>query len=549
VATAPAGTGVTAGYEALAAGAWEEARAAFEAALEASDDPEALDGLGRAYWWLRDSEKAVVNRERAYAGFRREGRLDRAARVALWLSREYALVWGNEAAANGWLARAERLLKDIAAGAEQGWLALARAERARDPARAAALAESALDIATRASDTDLELRALTQLGLAEVGLGKIDEGLSRVDEAMAATVGGEAATLETFADIACSLLAACELAGDDERPRQWSRVFETFARTHDHVALLAFCRTCCADVHAAHGRVDDAEQELATALRELTAAGQRSRCVHPAARLAEIRVLQGRFEEAEQLLTGFEDDPDTVNAAVELRIARGEPDAAAALLERRLGEVGRKNLLAAPLLGQLVRARLSAADLPGADEAAQELAHLAEEAGRERVGAMAALALGRVAAVRHDEDAAPMLREAVNLFARIPLPLEAARARLELARALASSSPSVAADVGRRAYGELESLGARREADAALALLRTLGVKGPAGPRADGLLSRREQEVLRLLAEGLTNGEIAQRLFISPKTAEHHVSRIYGKLGVRTRAEAAAFAVRFLAGE
>jgi DNA-binding CsgD family transcriptional regulator len=535
-------TSLAGGFEALASGKWDDARRAFEEVLETGDDPEALDGLGRVLWWQREPEQAVVLRERAYAGFRREGQLERAARIALWLSREYAVVWGNEAAANGWFARAERLLREVAPGAELGWLALARSERTHDPGRAAELAGDALEVANRLRDTDLELRALAQLGVSEISLGEVDSGLSRIDEAMAATVGGEAATLETFADVSCLLLTACELAGDTERPREWSRVFESFARTYDHVSLLAFCRTCCADVHAANGRVDAAEQELATAVQELTEAGQRARCVHPAARLAEIRVLQGRFDEADQLLAAF-DEPETVHAAAALRISRGEPEAAVALLELRLAEIGRANLLAAPLLGQLVEALLAASDVAAAEEAAVQLAELAQD-GRERVAAIAELARGRVAYARGNSDAAEILRSSVNLFARVPLPIDAARARLELARALSEQSPQMAIDVARRAHGELDSLGARREADAALALMRSLGAKGPAGPRARGELSRREAEVLRLVGEGLTNAEIAARLFISPKTAEHHVGRILRKLDLRNRAEAAAYATR-----
>jgi DNA-binding CsgD family transcriptional regulator len=540
---------VAEGYEALAAGAWTTARAAFESALAEEELPEALDGLGRALWWLREPEQAVVCRERAYSGFRRAGELARAARIALWLSREHALVWGNEAAASGWLARAERLLADAAPGAERGWLDLARSERARKPAAAAALAARALEVAQRARDTDLELRALAQLGLAEVSLGRVDEGLAHLDEAMAAATGGEPATLETFADVCCTLILACELAGDAERPRQWSQVFETFVRTYDHVALLAFCRTCCADVYAATGRADAAEEELRAALRELTAAGQRARCVHPASRLAEIRVLQGRFEEAEQLLSGSEGEPEALQAAVALRLARGEPAAAAALLEGRLEEVSRASLLAAPLLAQLVEARLAQGDLERARTAAGELSAIASASGRDRVEAEAALAQGRVAAAASSSDGPRLLREAVNLYARLPSPLGAARARLELARALAGSDPEVAADLARRARGELESLGAGREADAAAALLRTLGVKGRAGARDQRTLSRREREVLRLVGEGLTNAQIAERLYISPKTAEHHVGRVYAKLGLATRGEAAAYAVRHLGAE
>jgi DNA-binding CsgD family transcriptional regulator len=537
------------GYEALATGDWSAARDAFASALELGESPEALDGLGRALWWLREEREAVVLRERAYAGFRRDGDLARAARVALWLSREYRIAFDNDAAARGWVARAERLLRDVAPGAEQGWLDLARSEQVSDAEESARLAAHALAVALEALDSDLELRALAQLGFAEVQSGLVDEGLAHLDEAMAAATSGEPASLETFADVCCTLMLACERAGDADRPQQWSSVLEDFVRRFDHVTLLAFCRTCCADVFAANGRIDAAEGELVQAIRELTDAGQRSRCVPPAARLAELRVLQGRLEEAEQLLVGFEDDPDATRAVVATRLARGETRAAGAVLERRLGEVGRDNLLAAPLLEQLVLVRLADDDAPGAGKAADGLVTLAGASGRERVEASALLARGRVARATGESDAVNLTQQAVNGFARLGLRLEVALARLELARALAAQSPADAIETARHARNELEALGATREADAAAALLRTLGARGRAGPRDFGSLSRRETEVLRLLGEGLSNREIGQRLFISPKTAEHHVSRIYAKLGLKSRAEAAAYAVRVLGTE
>jgi hypothetical protein len=127
VTTTVAEDALARGFEALAAGEWSSARDAFREALDVTDAPEALDGLGRALWWLRDERGAVVHRERAYAGFRRDGELARAARIALWLAREYGLAFGNDAASRGWLARAERLLRDVSPGAEQGWLDLTRA--------------------------------------------------------------------------------------------------------------------------------------------------------------------------------------------------------------------------------------------------------------------------------------------------------------------------------------------------------------------------------------------------------------------------------------
>ena len=547
VASVPAEAGATAaGYEALAAGEWARARDLFQEALGAGDSPDALDGLGRALWWLRDARSAVVARERAYSGFRRDGDLARAARIALWLAREHALLWGNDAVANGWLGRAERLLADVSPRGAAGWLELARAERARDPDRGARHARAALDVATRTGDADLELRPLAELGLAEVKLGAVEEGLSRIDEAMAAAIAGEAPAMETFADVGCTLMAACEIAGDTRRRAQWSRALEEFARSHDHVALLGFCRTCCADVHAGAGRVDAAEEELLVALRELSEAGQRARCVHPASRLARIRILQGRHAEAERFLAGFEDAPEAAEAAVELRLARGEHESAELLVEARLAEIGRANLLAAPLLARLVEARLGRGDIQGAREAAAELDALCADADRQGVRAAAALAAGRIAAAAEGERSLEHLQRAVNIFADLGNRLDAARARLELARELARTRPGAAVDVARRARDELDALGAVRDAGDATALLRSLGERGRAGPRAAGDLTRREREILGLLAEGLSNARIGARLFISPRTVEHHLSRAYGKLGLRTRAEAAAWAVRNL---
>jgi len=549
VVTTSADTALGRGYEALASGDWEGARDAFRDALDSTDSVEALDGLGRALWWLRDARGAVVHRERAYAGFRRDGELARAARIALWLAREYGLAFDNDAAARGWLARAERLLHDVAPGAEHGWLDLARSEGARDAASAARLAASALDVALAAHDPDLELRALAQLGLAEVTLGDVDRGLARLDEAMAAATSGEPANLETFADICCTLMLACERAGDSERTQQWSVVLNEFVRSYDHVTLLAFCRTCCADVYAANGRIDAAEAELEKAVRELAAAGQRSRCIPPSARLAEIRVLQGRFDDAEQLLVGLEGEPEALQARVSLRLARREAGAASALLARRLDELGWTNLLAAPLLAQLVEARLVEGRLDDAKAAVAALDVIATTPGRDRVDAYAAGARGRVALAEARKEAHELLFEAVNRFAALGLRLDAARARLELARSLTDSSREIAVDTARHARSELEALGALRDADEAAAFMRSLGAKGRAGPKALGLLSRRELEVLRLLGEGLTNRQIGEQLFISPKTAEHHVSRIYSKLDLTTRAEAAAYAARQLGAE
>ena len=158
---------------------------------------------------------------------------------------------------------------------------------------------------------------------------------------------------------------------------------------------------------------------------------------------------------------------------------------------------------------------------------------------------MAAQAAARVAAAGgRAEEARRLLERALELFSSHDLPYETAVARVELARALAGANPELAVAEARSALGAFERLGAGGDADAADALLRSLGATGRTGPKRVGVLTRREQEVLRLVSLGLSNPEIAQRLFISRKTAAHHVSNVLAKLGVRNRAGAIAYAAR-----
>jgi len=134
----------------------------------------------------------------------------------------------------------------------------------------------------------------------------------------------------------------------------------------------------------------------------------------------------------------------------------------------------------------------------------------------------------------------------VRSFTALDLPLEAARAQLELARAIAQPAPEAAVAEARLALRTFERIGATADADAAAGLLRQLGTGGRAWPKHYGAMTKRETEVLSLLAAGCSNAEIAERLYISRRTAEHHVAHILSKLDLRSRAEAAAYAVREL---
>ncbi|MEX2554723.1 MAG: LuxR C-terminal-related transcriptional regulator, partial [Actinomycetota bacterium] len=494
------------------------------------------------YWWLADPNRAIDLRERAYAGFRKQGDVGRAARIALWLSREYGEVQRNEPAANGWLARASSIIESSPSSAGHGWLALQRSSRAIEPSEVERLAREALALARANGDPDLEIRSLSRLALALAGQGRVAEGVTSFDEAMAAATGGEATTLDTVGEACCDGMILTEVVGDAGRLEKWAAVMMEFMQKHQYGPLVAFCGSCCGELFALNGDMPGAERELLNAIRQLEESGQHSRCVHPAVKLAELRVLQGRYEDAERLLAGYEGLPEAARAQVALALARGQTAVAAAILERRLNALGSDSLLTLPLLVQLVQVRVAKKDPEGVRTAAARLLALASETGELRVAAEAARALGHAhLAAGSADDARADLERALELFTKLRLPLEIARTRMLLAQVL---PPDVAMSDAQAALSAFERLGATREADAAAAVMRALGGSARTGPKGYGTLSKREEDVLALLAEGLTNAEIAARLYISTKTAGNHVSNILMKLSLRSRAEAATFAAR-----
>jgi DNA-binding NarL/FixJ family response regulator len=529
-------------WNALRQANWPAARDAFAARLEeVADDPEALDGLGRALWWLGDPQAGIERRREAYAEYRRRGDTLQAANLATYLAGEHRIA-GEPAAASGWLARAERLLEHAPPCAERGWLLIEHAKRsAGDPARREEHAERAADLGRELHDADLEAAALAQLGLARVDSGAVAGGLALLDEAMAAATSGEAADPLAIGDTCCTTLVACDRLADFERAAEWCRAVVDFTGRRGYMPLHLWCRTIYAGVLIATGDWDRADAELLTALRGYDELGSPGRAF-ALGRLAELRVRQGRLGEAEKLLAGYDDHPLTTVAAVGVAVARGRHELACALVGRRLDAAIDDEGRLAELLPACVEARLGSGDVGGAAAAAERMRELGERLERENLSALADLGAARVAAARDEGDEAQRLLEAaIAGFERLGMPLEEGRARLERARLEKGELALVDA---RAALSIFESLDARRDADAAAALLRELGASGRSGRRIEGELTAREREVLDLLGEGLSNQAIADRLYISPKTAEHHVSRIFGKLGLRSRAEAAAHAVR-----
>ncbi len=424
-----------------------------------------------------------------------------------------------------------------------GWLSLTRGGLSLDPEGMRSHAESALEIGRASAGADLEASALALLGRAMLLSGEFEAGIAALDEAMVAVTGGEVADPVVFGDVCCVVTLACEESGELERLFKWNEVIESFMARHLHGPLISFCGSCGAEFFQAKGDLEMAERCVVGALEALEGTGHRSRCIHPAAKLAELRILQGRTEEAERLLIGYEELPEALGANVAIHRLKGEHAVAAALLLRRLNQVG-DTVLAVPLLSTLVEVQLAQGNVGEARFTTARIGALAESSGHPRLTAITSLAEGRIALSAGESAARNHLERALEAFGRLEMPLEAARARMALARSLREEDPDVAGREARIALESLERLGAGREADEAAALVRELGGPKRTGPKDLGLLTAREVEVLRLLGEGLSNAEIAARLYISTKTAGNHVSNLLAKLHLRSRQEAAAYAVR-----
>ena len=528
-----------AAWAAFARADWASARSLFAEALEDDpEDPDALDGLGQSLWWLAERGAAIEWRTRAFAGYRRRGDALPAARLAIYLAGEHRID-GEPAAANGWLARARRLLDGLDPAPEHGWLEVEQAKRAGDPARAAVHAEAAIALARELGDADVEVMALGQLGCARVSQGRVDEGLDLLDEAMAAAMGGEASDPLAISDTCCTTLVACDRLADFPRASEWCRLVVAFTDRRRFTPLQTWCRAIYAGVLTTTGEWERAELELERALAH---ADRKTRGI-ALARLAALRVGQGRFEEADQLLAGCHGHPAALAPLVTLALERDDLELAGALVDRGLAAAGDEPSVRADLLPLQAAVLLALGDAERSGAVAGELAAVAERLARPDLAAAADLSAGRAAS---DADAAlARFEAAARGFAGLGMPLDEARARLESARVLAAQGSPLARAEARAACDGFERLGARRDADRAAELLRSLGGAGRSAVRGTrDRLTSREREVLTLLADGLSNAAIAERLVISSRTAEHHVGRVLAKLGVRSRAEAVAVALR-----
>jgi DNA-binding NarL/FixJ family response regulator len=516
---------------------WLEAREAFARADCAGPlDAEDLELWATTLLMLAEDEAAVATLERVHERYLERGETVRAVRAAIWIGMNLAYS-GAVGPASGWLGRAQRLLdEEPGDSVEQGYLLLPlvfRHEAAGEYEEAAAVANQAAVVGQRFGDRDLLALAVHAQGHMLVMAGQVRAGLALLDEAMVTVTTGELMPF-VVGIVYCGVILACQSVFEVGRAREWTQALTVWVEgQRDVVAFTGRCLVHRAEILQLGGAWPGALNEARRASQRFVETG------NPAAGLAyyrqgEVLRLLGRFDAAEVAYRdasrmGWEPQP----GLAQLRLAQGRVDVALAAIRRASAEIS-EPLKRAALLPAHVEIALAVGELDDARAACAELHSLAARYESRMLTAMVAHADGATGLAEGDAASAlAHLRAAQQLWVELDAPYEVARARALLSEACAALGDGEAAALEREA-----ACATFRKLEAAPDLARLEHVPSKPGHG----LSARELEVLRLLARGKTNREIAAVLVISEHTVARHVQNIYAKLRVASRAAATAFA-------
>jgi DNA-binding CsgD family transcriptional regulator len=520
---------------------WGEAYRALSAAHKES----ALDAESLAEWAQvalltgHEAEGGEIL-ARAHQAFMEKNQCRPAARCAFWLG--FMAMLNNEMAkASGWLARAARCLEEEPECAERGYLLLPTGYRAFHSGDLAAAEANFLEagvVGKKFGENDLVTLALQGHGRALIRQGNIAGGVALLDEAMVAVTTGEVSPLNA-GGVYCSVLDACGEIFDLRRAHEWTSALERWCASEpDVVPYRGHCKVRRAELLQVHGEWEQALSEAERASDSLSQPVARPAVGGAYYVIAEVHRLRGEFAEAERAYRSAGEWQNSAGPGLALlRLAQGQSKAAVATIERLLEEVrepGRK----AKMLEAAVEIRLAGGDVTAARQACDELNEIVAKRDIIYLRALARHGTGAVLlAEGKAKEALPELRESWRLWCELEAPYEAARARVQMARVYEALEDDESARL------ELESA---RESFAKLGATYDLGaldkeVKRRA-PGNDAPLTVREMEVLRLVAKGRSNRNIADTLHISEKTVARHLSNIFTKLDLNSRTAAAAYA-------
>jgi DNA-binding CsgD family transcriptional regulator len=532
---------LTRGREAGQRRAWGDAHKSLSLADESSPlAGQDLELLAAAAYLLGHAEECRSALQRAHRAHVPAGEPRRAARCLFWIAFTL-LLEGDLAPANGWLARANRLLDHEQECAELGLLLLpdaVMAAAAGDYRGSEAAAARAVAIGARAGDADLVTLGLHFQGRALVREGRLGEGLALLDEAMVAVVSGEVWP-PVAGNVYCSMIDACQEISDLRRAQEWTaRLAAWWATQPDMVTFTGQCLVHRAEIMQLHGEWPEAVEETKRACARFAHAADKYAKGTAFYRQAEVYRERGDFAAAEAAYReasqwGLEPQPGLAL----LWLAQGKTRAAGAAIGRVVAETTDR-LRRVKVLPAYVEIMLAAADVPVARVAADELVEITRDYDMPALRASAGHALGAVLlAEGQARGALGALRAAWDVWRELDVPYEAARARVLIAlgcRALGDEdSAALELDAARRVFAEL----------GAAADLAGVGhlTREQTHEEAHGLTAR-ELQVLRLLATGKTNRAIAADLVIAEKTVDRHVTNIFTKLGISSRAAATAYA-------
>lgn len=527
------------GRESYERRAWAAAHEALSAADRASvlAAPD-LERLALAAYLIGRDDEYLALQERVYHAHLQAGASTSAARAAFWIALRL-LLRGDVGQAHGWLGRARRLVDGAAAEcAERGYLLLAEAQlniMAGGWRVASDSAEAAASIGERFSDPDLVATARHLTGLIRLQMGQVREGLALLDEAMVAASAGELSPLVTGL-IYCSVIEGCQEVYALERAREWTLVLADWcAAQPEMVAFAGVCSVHRTEVLQLRGAWPQAMLEARRAIGRCERVNRRATGA-AYYQLAELHRQRVEFAEAEDFYRrasqfGWDVQPGLAL----LRLAQLQLEASARSIRAALGAASGRSRRAR-LLPAFVEIMVAAGATDEAAEACRELDEVALFFCSGALAALSAEAKGRVLLAQGDALAALRhLREAFQCWQAAEAPYPAARLRVLMARCSHAvgdvDAERFELSAARATFDELGP----NLADAALAPLE-------AHPPEASPLTARELEVLRLLAAGVTNKVIAARLSLSEKTIERHVSNIFTKLDVSSRAAATAYA-------
>jgi ATP/maltotriose-dependent transcriptional regulator MalT len=517
---------------------WADAYEVFHAHEPSELTPTDWVGFADAAWWLGKQEESLAARQKAYTGYADAGDDPSAGSAAGRLCIEH-FIRGEPAVGAGWLARTKRHAQSLSDSVELGYLAMLEGSVAfygGDLDAAVPLIERGREIGDRFADRDLLGLTIHLQGLIRIASGRIAEGVALLDEAMTSVVAGELSDYYTGA-IYCNVIGACLELADVRRAAEWSEAAQAWVETiPPESPYPGMCRINRAAVASLRGEWQEAEAEALRAAEELSydpslVAEALYQVGDIRRRLGDLAGAEEAFERAAEL--GLEPQPGLAL----LRLAQGKVDAAIAAL-RVAATGGSTNPLGrARLLWALVDAALAAGDVETARAAADELDAISGQIDADVLNATASTVRGSILLAEGDgQRALAALRRASRLWQQLKLPYEAARARTLCGLAL-------------RAAGDEDD--ARLELRGALSALERLGAVGDAVKTSDLLadpgalprgLTAREAEVLRLVAAGKTNRDIAVELVISEHTVARHLQNMFVKLDVSSRSAATAFA-------